>query len=98
MKKGKYADSYPNLTIIILIQAIVFSSLWLWNEYVASYLTLIFPGIFLFLLILAGISDLIEPSRMPGWYYGLMIVSILVPLFIGAVFFFLSEGKMDWLV
>jgi len=98
VKKAESSDTRVNLAIIVLLQAVIYAGLWLWNEYIASYLTLIFPGMVLVMLIFALIADLIEPSRIPGWYYGLMIVSIVTPLIIGAVFYFLYEGRLDWLV
>lgn len=98
MKKASSPETRINLAIILLLQAVVYSGLWLWNEYVAVYLTLIFPGMILVILIIAAIADLIEPSRIPGWYYGLMIVSIITPLMIGALFYYLYEGRLDWLV
>lgn len=52
-----------NLAIVVLLEAVIYSGLWLWNEYVAVYLTLIFPGMFLVVLIIAAIADLIEPSE-----------------------------------
>lgn len=98
MKKPDRTQTRINLAIILLLQAVIYSGLWLWNEYVAVYLTLIFPGIIIVILIIAGLADLIEPSRIPGWYYWLMIVSIITPLVIGAVFFYLYQGRLDWLV
>lgn len=98
MKKADKSETHINLAIVLLLQAVIYSALWLWNEFVASYLTIIFPGMILVVLIIAGIADLIEPSRIPRWYYGLMIVSILAPLIIGAVFYYLYEGRLDWLV
>ena len=97
MKNSNKTETRTNLLIILLGQAVIYTSLWLWNEYVASYLTIIFPGIILFILIIAIIADLIEPSRIPGWYYGLMLISIFTPLVIGAVFYYLSDGQLEWL-
>ena len=98
MSKQSDPQSTPaNLVIVILIQAVVYFGIWLWDEYVASYLSLIFPGLILAVLIIATLADLIEPSRIPKWYYGLMIVSILTPLLIGTLFYFIYEGRLDWL-
>ncbi len=83
--------------IIILGQAVTYLSIWLWNEYVASYITLIFPIMILIILILALIADWIEPSRIPGWYYKVMIISILIPVIIGAVFYYINDGRIGWL-
>lgn len=98
MKKTERSETHINLAIVVLLQAVVYSGLWLWNEYVAVYVSLIFPGMILVILIFAGIADLIEPSRIPRWYYGLMIVSIVTPLIIGVVFYYLYQGRLDWLV
>jgi len=97
MKNNPSSETHLNLAIVILLQAVVYAGLWLWDEYVASYLTLIFPGIVLVVLLIAFLADLIEPSRIPKWYYGLMIISILVPLLIGALFYFIYEGRLEWL-
>lgn len=86
------------LWIIILSQAVIYLFIWLWNEYVASYITLIFPIMILVILILTLIADWIEPSRIPGWYYKVMIISILIPIIIGAIFYFINEGKIGWLL
>jgi hypothetical protein len=96
MKSETRSETHTNLIIVVLLQAIVYSGIWLWNEYVASYLTLIFPGIIFVVLLIAAVADLIEPSRIPKWYYGLMIVSILTPLAIGGLFYYMYEGRLDW--
>lgn len=98
MKKSEAKDIRTNLAIALLVQAVTYTGLWLWDEYVASYFTLIIPGVILIILILATISDFIEPSRIPGWYYGLMLVSIITPIVIGAVFYYLYDGHLEWLV
>ena len=85
------------LTIIALMQAVMYAVIWLWNEFVAVYITLIFPSMILLILLLAVIADWIEPSRIPRWYYILMIISVIIPVVIGAVFFFIYEGRFDFL-
>ena len=97
MKSTLKSETKANLTIIALVQAVIYTGVWLWNEYVASYLTLIFPGMILVILIIAFIADLIEPSRIPWWYYGLMIMSIVIPVIIGAVFFYINDGVFAWM-
>ena len=82
---------------ILLIQAVVYAVLWLYDEFVASYVTLVFPAMILLILVLALIADWIEPSRIPAWYYTLMIASILIPICIGAIFYFIYDGRIEWL-
>ncbi len=96
-KNNQETNPIINLTIASLTLAILCVTTWLWNDYVASYFTIIFPGISLVILLIATIADWIEPSRIPRWYYGLMVISILVPLLIGAIFFYLNEGQLSWM-
>ncbi len=58
-------DKHFPLAIIALAQAVLYAVLWLWNEYVASYMTLILPSVLLVLLILSLIADWIEPHPGP---------------------------------
>lgn len=83
--------------LIILLQAILYSSIWLWNEFVASYVTLVFPAMISIILLISGIADWIEPSRISKWYFVIMFVSILVPVIIGAIFYTIYDGRIDWL-
>ena len=85
------------LFITALLEAVIFTLLWLWNEYVATYLTIIFPAIFLIILVLSAIADWIEPSRIPAWYYKLMLISIFIPLMVGGIFYFIYDGRFDFL-
>ncbi|MDQ3015674.1 MAG: hypothetical protein M3R25_02990 [Bacteroidota bacterium] len=82
---------------ILLAQAVIYTIVWIWDEYVASYMTLIFPGVLTVILILAVIADIIEPSRISRWYYLIMLGSILVPILIGATFYYMHDGNLEWL-
>ena len=80
-----------SITEIFLIEAIIYIALWMWNEYVASILTLAFSAIALFILIISLISELIERSKVPRWYFSYMVISILTPLIIGVFFLVLNK-------
>src|SRR5258706_15639036 len=84
------------ILLITLSRAVAYLFLWLWNKYVPSSIPLILPAMILVILVLAKIADWIEPSRLPGWYYVLMIVSIIIPLVIGIIFYFINNGKIEW--
>src|SRR5690606_34185558 len=90
-------DKHFPLAIIALAQAVLYAGLWLWNEYVASYMTLILPSVLLVLLILSLIADWIEPSRIPRWYLKVMLISILVPVLTGIALYLIYGGRLDWL-
>ena len=85
------------LFIATLVEAVAYTALWLWNEYVAFYITIIFPALILVVLVMALIADWIEPSRIPGWYYKVMLLSVAIPVVIGMVFYFIYEGNFDFL-
>lgn len=86
-----------SITELFLIEAIVYIGLWLWNEYVATILTLSFSAIALFILAISLISELIERSKVPRWYFSYMFISILTPLVIGAFFYVLNKGSFSWM-
>ena len=85
------------LPIISLLQAVIYAVIWLWNEYVATYITIIFPVMILLILLLSAIAEWIEPSRIPRWYYQLMLISVVIPILIGAIFYILYGGRFDFL-
>ncbi|MBL7818736.1 MAG: hypothetical protein JNL70_27300 [Saprospiraceae bacterium] len=86
-----------SITELFLIEAILYIALWLWNEYVATILTLSFSAIALFILVISLISELIERSKVPRWYFSYMLISILTPLVIGAFFYVLNKGDFGWM-
>lgn len=98
MKIKDSAEVRSNLWIVALAECIVFTAVWLWNEYVGTYLSIILPGVMLVILILSVIADWIEPSRIPRWYYYLMIMSIVIPLAIGIFFMYIYHGRLEWLM
>ena len=86
-----------SITEVFLIEAIIYIALWMWNEYVATILTLALSAIALFILAISLISELIERSKVPRWYFSYMIVSILTPLIIGGFFWVLNDGSFGWM-
>jgi hypothetical protein len=86
-----------NVAEIFLLQLIFYGSLWLLDEYVASYICLIFPIIIAVILLISWIADLIEPARIGSKYYFVMAVSVIAPIFVGAFFYFINAGDIGWL-
>lgn len=80
-----------------LLEFIVYIGLWLINDYVGTLVSLIFICIFGALLLIAGISELIEPSKVPRSYYLFMVVSILAPILASLVFMAIIGGDLNWL-
>ncbi len=94
----KFMKNAPlSITEVFLIEAIIYIALWMWNEYVATIMTLSFSAIALFVLVISLISELIERSKVPRWYFTYMLISILTPLIIGAFFWVLNNGSFGWM-
>ncbi len=87
-----------NTTEIFLIQAIFYSLLWLWNDYIATLLSLTFAAISFFILAVSLISEILDRSKVPHWYFYAMIISVLTPLIIGSFFMYLKKGALDWYI
>lgn len=81
---------------ILLAEVIIYFLLWSYDDYLATILSLIFGAICLLVLIISIIVELIEPSRVPRWYFTTMIVSVLAPALAFGVFF-LTGGEIEWM-
>jgi hypothetical protein len=82
---------------VFLIEAVIYIVLWLWNEYIATIMTLSFAAIAFFILVISLISESIERSKVPRWYFSYMFISILTPLAVGAFFYVLNKGSFSWM-
>ena len=75
---------------IFLIQFLVYLVLWLWDDYIASLLSIIMIFITAAILIVALIAELIEKSKVPRSYFIFMLGSILIPVLVGLIFIALT--------
>lgn len=82
---------------VFLIEFIIFSLLWLWDDYIASMLTVVFSFIFFFILVISLMVELVERSKVPGWYFTFMTVSIFAPMTAALVFIFFMGADFEWL-
>jgi hypothetical protein len=80
---------------LAVIQAIVYSALWLSNEYIASLVSIILVPIVTSILIISILSELIEKSKVPRVYFKFMVISIIIPIFI-ALLMKLLFGTIIW--
>lgn len=81
---------------VLLAEVIIYFLLWLYDDYLATILSLIFGSICLLVLIVSIIVEIIEPSKVPRWYFTTMIVSILAPAIAFGIFFMIG-GEISWL-
>src|SRR5574338_1478498 len=91
------SNLHGNMLIVVLAECVIFSAVWLWDEYVATYATIILPGVMAVILLLSLIAQWIEPARIPKWYYYIMVISILIPLVVGMFFVYIYGGNLAWM-
>lgn len=85
------------LILTALLQAILYTLIWMYNDYVALILCLSFSLISLAILIISWIADRIEYARVGPWYYPLLIISFIIPMLITGIFWFFKGGEMSWM-
>jgi len=51
----------------------------------------------LVILLFSLVADLIEKSRIPKWYYYVLVISIVIPLVIGMFFVYIYGGNLSWM-
>ncbi len=86
-----------SMTEVFLIQAVFYIVAWLLNDHAATILTLSFAAIALFILVISLIAEVFDRSKVPRWYFWVMVISVLTPLIIGAFFLTLKNGTLDWM-
>lgn len=72
--------------IVLLLELVVYLGLWLFDDYLAFYLSLIFGGIALMLYLFSVVVERIERSNVPRWYYQIYIASIIAPIIAWGIF------------
>lgn len=82
---------------IFLFQVVLYGALWLYDEFMASFMCISIPIIVLVILIISLLAELFEPSRISRKYFWIMGISIVVPLIVGLGFYMMYDGKLDWL-
>ena len=83
---------------IFFIQIIIYLLLWLWNDFVATLLSLSFAAIGIFVLLISLIAEIIDRSKVPRWYFYVIVLSVLTPILIGSLFMFIKKGSLDWMI
>ena len=82
---------------IFLLEFVIYILLWLVNDYLAMMLSLTFCVICFFILLISLVAELIERSRVPRWYFTLMIASILAPILSAVIYLSITGGLENWL-
>lgn len=79
---------------IFMLELAVWLGLWLFNDYVATLLTLTVGAIVSAVLLIALMAEGIERSKVPKKYFAIMAISVLAPLLAGAMYLFIFDGKL----
>ncbi|MDX2135910.1 MAG: hypothetical protein SFV52_14070 [Saprospiraceae bacterium] len=82
---------------VALLEAVVLLVLWLWSDYTAALLTLVLVCIVLAALLLALISEWLEPSRVPRRYFVMALVLVLTALGVGVLYVAIMGARLDFL-
>lgn len=85
-----------SLTEIALFQVLVYGGLWVISDYTATLLTVIFPSVFSFILIIALLAEMIDRSKISRWYFKLMGISIVIPIITALAFIAITGTDFDW--
>jgi hypothetical protein len=75
---------------------VIYLLMWLFNDYLASLLSIILGTICLLILLISLIVEAIERSKVPRWYYFFLAVSVLAPIVAAVIYLFISGG-VDWM-
>ncbi|MFK8102489.1 MAG: hypothetical protein AB8G15_08190 [Saprospiraceae bacterium] len=82
---------------IFLLQFVLYFILWLVDDYLATLLSISFGVIAFFVLVIALISEWIEKSKVPRIYFSFMVISMITPFLVGAIYLLLKKGQLSWL-
>ena len=66
--------------------------LWLLNDYLAALLTAILGSIVFVVWLIAQISEYLEPSRVPSWYFQLLLTTLLATLATAGLYIAMNGG------
>ncbi|RMF24842.1 MAG: hypothetical protein D6765_11155 [Bacteroidetes bacterium] len=96
---GKYAREMrwrPLLEWFLAVFA-VFMLLWVVDDYLATLLGAILGGVLLLVLLFAFVVELIERSKVPRLFFGILLVCLAGILFSALLYWVLFGGQLGWL-
>ncbi len=86
-----------SLLEILLLELVLWFALWLGSDYLASLLTLIIGAIVSAVLIIALISEWLEPTRVSRRYFHIMAISIAAPIIAAILYIYILGGHFEFL-
>ena len=82
---------------IFVLQLIVWLSIWLLNDYLATLLTLCIGAVVSAVLIVAILSEIVERSKVPRQYFYVMGLTILSLLVAAVIYIVILGGRLEFL-
>ncbi len=82
---------------ILLIEIIFYFALWMYDEYLASVISLIFGVICLMILLTSLVVEKIEKSNVPKFFYKILTVSVIAPI-VAVVIYSGIVGGIRWIM
>lgn len=79
-----------------LAEMIILIAVWFWNDYIATYLSLVFGAICFAILVIALISEWIEPSKVPRSFFVTMALSVLATILASGIYLLINKGQLTW--
>jgi hypothetical protein len=91
MTKQKFPYLLFSLGIVFF-----YAILWLSNDFIASFLSLVIPSIAIAIGIISYIAERLEKSDLPSWYFPVIALLIFLPLITALVFGYIFEFNFQW--
>ena len=82
---------------ILLIEIIFYFLLWMFDEYLATVISLIFGVICLMILLTSLVVEKIEKSNVPKFFYKILVVSVIAPI-VAVVIYSGIVGGIRWML
>ncbi len=86
-----------SLLEIFLLEVAIWLGLWLLSDYMAALLTLIISAIVFAVLAIALVSEAIERSKVPRWYFWVMGLSVVAPVAAALLYLLIFGGEFSFL-
>lgn len=86
-----------SLLEVFLLEVTVWLALWLFNDYMATLLTLILTAIVFAVLVIALLSEWIERSKVPRQYFWIMGISVVSPVVAALLYMLIFGGHLSFL-
>lgn len=80
-----------------LAELVLFILLWIWDDYIATYLSLVFGAICLAVLVIALLAEWFERSKVPRSFFLTLAFSVAAPILAAIIYLFFSNGQLSWL-